>query len=211
MITNKYEPQQKHRLRTVSKIYWDLKPFLRDPNLALGFCYGSKHTVVRSAWRFSNSSMDHHSVCIKLLNRILKLKPTAQVFITDLIGVHSPNLEVVQPLLRLKLVGIVAFVSMKENVFSCKDIVEDDTHVLLYCPQYTSLRNELSNEAEHVLNGFDNLNGTEKVAFILSNPFIANLSAETCHLWNLLYSSLCKYCSSYVLLNNDNFQYLTTF
>ena len=56
-------------------------------------------------------------VCIKLLNRILKLKPTAQVFITDLIGVHSPNLEVVQPLLRLKLVGIVASVSMTESVF----------------------------------------------------------------------------------------------
>ena len=30
-----------------------------------------------------------------LLNRILKLKPTSQLFITDLIGVHSPNLEVV--------------------------------------------------------------------------------------------------------------------
>ena len=58
-----------------------------------------------------------HSTCIKLLNRILKLKPTAQVFITDLIGVHSQNVEVVQPLLRLKLVGIVAFVSMKESVF----------------------------------------------------------------------------------------------
>ena len=37
-----------------------LKPVLRVPNLALSFCDGSKHTVVRSAWRFSNSSMDHH-------------------------------------------------------------------------------------------------------------------------------------------------------
>ena len=44
--------------------YWGwgggLKPVLRVPNLALGFCHGSKHIVVRSAWRFSNSSMDHH-------------------------------------------------------------------------------------------------------------------------------------------------------
>ena len=48
MITNKYEPQQKHRLGTVSKNYWGFKPVLRDPNLALGFCRGSKHTVVRS-------------------------------------------------------------------------------------------------------------------------------------------------------------------
>ena len=35
-------------------------PVLRDPNLALSFYHGSKHTVVRSARRFSNSSMDHH-------------------------------------------------------------------------------------------------------------------------------------------------------
>ena len=38
----------------------ELKPVLRVPNLALSFYHGSKHTVVRSAWRFSNSSMDHH-------------------------------------------------------------------------------------------------------------------------------------------------------
>ena len=29
----KYEPQQKHRLGTVSKNYWGLKPVLREPNL----------------------------------------------------------------------------------------------------------------------------------------------------------------------------------
>ena len=49
-ITNKYEPQQKHRLGTVSKNYTGgLKPVLRDPNLALNFYHGSKHTVVQSA------------------------------------------------------------------------------------------------------------------------------------------------------------------
>ena len=45
--------------RSVLK-YWGLKPVLREPNFALSFCHGSKHTVVRSAWKFSNSSMDHH-------------------------------------------------------------------------------------------------------------------------------------------------------
>ena len=36
--------------RSVLK-YWmgGLKPDLRDPNISLGFCHGSKHTVVRSA------------------------------------------------------------------------------------------------------------------------------------------------------------------
>ena len=59
---NSKEPQQKYRLGTVSiKILGGgLKPVLRAPNLALSFYHGSKHTVVRSAWRFSNSSMDHH-------------------------------------------------------------------------------------------------------------------------------------------------------
>ena len=37
-----------------------LQPVLRAPNLALNFYHGSKHTVVRSGWRFSNSSMDYH-------------------------------------------------------------------------------------------------------------------------------------------------------
>ena len=41
------------------KITGGLKPVLQAPNLALSFYHGSKHTVVRSAWRFSNSSMDH--------------------------------------------------------------------------------------------------------------------------------------------------------
>ena len=36
--------------RSVLK-YWGLKPVLRVPNIALSFCYGSKHLVVRSAWR----------------------------------------------------------------------------------------------------------------------------------------------------------------
>ena len=36
-----------------------LKLVLRVPNLALSFYHGSKHKVVRSAWRFSNSSTDH--------------------------------------------------------------------------------------------------------------------------------------------------------
>ena len=38
------------------KITGVLKPVLRDPNLALSFYHGSRHTVVRSAWRFSKTA-----------------------------------------------------------------------------------------------------------------------------------------------------------
>ena len=45
MITNKYEPQGSAAL--VKNITGGLKPVLRVLNLALGFCHGSKHTVVQ--------------------------------------------------------------------------------------------------------------------------------------------------------------------
>ena len=51
MITNKYEPQQKCRLGTVSKILLGDLTSLSVPNIALSFYHGSKHTVVRSAWK----------------------------------------------------------------------------------------------------------------------------------------------------------------
>ena len=65
-----------YRLGTVSiKILGGggLKPVLRAPNLALSFYHGSKHTVVRSAWRFSNSSMNHHEK-VYLFSKIYTFK-----------------------------------------------------------------------------------------------------------------------------------------
>ena len=58
---NSKEPQQKYPpWNGQYKNTGGLKPVLRAPNLALSFYHGSEHTAVRSAWRFSNSSMDHH-------------------------------------------------------------------------------------------------------------------------------------------------------
>ena len=79
------EPKYKHRQQeqkgtTTEVPPWNgqykntggLKPVLRAPNLALSFYHGSKHTVVRSAWRFSNSSMDHHVKQINQINTMMK-------------------------------------------------------------------------------------------------------------------------------------------
>ena len=50
---NSKEPQQKHRPGTASiKILGGSNQVLQAPNFALSFYHGSKHTVVRSAWRF---------------------------------------------------------------------------------------------------------------------------------------------------------------
>ena len=51
---NSKEPQQKYGQY---KNTGGLKPVLQAPNLALSFYHGSKHTVVRSAWRFSNNKI----------------------------------------------------------------------------------------------------------------------------------------------------------
>ena len=60
MITNKYEPQLKHRLGTVSKkLLGGLNRFYGIPTSPSASIM-AQNTVVRSVWRFSNSSMDHH-------------------------------------------------------------------------------------------------------------------------------------------------------
>ena len=58
--------------RSVLKYWGGLKSVLRVPNLALGFSHGSKHSVVRSAWRFSTSSMDHHEKKKSQINTVMK-------------------------------------------------------------------------------------------------------------------------------------------
>ena len=62
--------------------------------------------------------------------------------------------------------------------FSCKDAVEDEIHVLLHCPGYRSLRDELLYEAEQTLDGFTNLSDTEKISFILTNTSIVKASVK---------------------------------
>lgn len=70
----------------------------------------------------------------------------------------------------------------ERKCFNCRNVVEDETHVLLHCPLYTELRNELFSIAEQILNGFQSLNDSAKVSFILSDPSIVKISAKTCYL-----------------------------
>ena len=71
--------------------------------------------------------------------------------------------------------------------FSCKHAVEDEIHVLLHCPEYRSLRDELLYEAEQILDGFTNLSYTEKISFILTNTSIVKASAKACFFFILFY------------------------
>ena len=55
-------------------------------------------------------------------------------------------------------------------------------HVLLHCPVYSVLRNNIFYEAEQLSNGFLNSSDYEKITFIMTNASIVKLNAKTCYL-----------------------------
>ena len=71
---------------------------------------------------------------------------------------------------------------MERKCFNCQESVEDEVHVLLHCPQYTSLRNKLFSKAGDIRNDFYSLDDNEKISFILSDPSIVKESAKTCYM-----------------------------
>ena len=62
----------------------------------------------------------------------------------------------------------------------CHDGVEDEKHVLILCPVYTSIRAVLYEKATEICNGFRSLTDENKVNFILSNDDIVRFAAKSC-------------------------------
>ena len=64
--------------------------------------------------------------------------------------------------------------------FSCRDVVENEMHVLLHCPEYDTLRDEFLYEAEQISENFTDLSDTGIIYFLLANMFIVKASTKTC-------------------------------
>ena len=63
----------------------------------------------------------------------------------------------------------------------CPDQVEDESHVILICPLYNKIREELFIHASYINDDFMQMNGTEKVVFLFSDSKITQRCAKTCN------------------------------
>ena len=64
--------------------------------------------------------------------------------------------------------------------FNCNDMIEDETHVLLFCPLYDEIRNELFQHAYETEQSFNTLNDIDKLCFLLSRDEMVKFSAKAC-------------------------------
>ena len=65
--------------------------------------------------------------------------------------------------------------------FHCLTKVESEEHVLLECPLYRDIRQELYSKIEIPAITFDALSNNDKVCHLLSASSIINYSAKACH------------------------------
>ena len=68
----------------------------------------------------------------------------------------------------------------------CKTGIEDEKHVILYCPRYEDIRKDLFAKAENVNDQFLRLSDDNKLSFIFSNTEIVKCAAKSC--FNILKS-----------------------
>lgn len=62
--------------------------------------------------------------------------------------------------------------------YVCQNSVESEIHVIVHCPLYQDLREELFNQCKTVEPLFDMMNDERKLCFILSNHDVAHNSAK---------------------------------
>lgn len=65
--------------------------------------------------------------------------------------------------------------------FNC-NVVEDELHVLLHCPLYNKIREELFYTACDIDEHFRNFTDSQKIIFLFSNTNITRLCAKTCYI-----------------------------
>ena len=62
----------------------------------------------------------------------------------------------------------------------CKNGIEDEKHVILKCPQYDDIRQQLFNRAATVNDNFIGFSDIEKLVFLFTNVEVIKQCAKTC-------------------------------
>jgi len=76
--------------------------------------------------------------------------------------------------------------------FNCESEIENEKHVLLFCPLYEHIRNDLFDRIRTSMSDFDLLSPSDQLCHILSNQDCILYSAKACH-DILLYRRTCLY------------------
>ena len=69
----------------------------------------------------------------------------------------------------------------ERTCFHCNTEVEDELHVLIYCPLYNDIRKELLNHAYLCNSDFLSYSTSDKFNFLLSDERIVKFSAKACN------------------------------
>jgi len=65
--------------------------------------------------------------------------------------------------------------------FNCSNLIEDETHIILHCPVYSDIRNNLFTEVLKVNKTFMSLSDCQKMVFLFSNQDLFRIVAKTCN------------------------------
>jgi hypothetical protein len=65
--------------------------------------------------------------------------------------------------------------------FNCTTNVEDEIHVILHCPVYNDIREDLLVKIRQINTVFDTLSDMEKLCYVLNNFEIVKYSAKACY------------------------------
>ena len=64
----------------------------------------------------------------------------------------------------------------------CRNCVENEFHVIMYCDKYNDIRNDIFTKASEVDTLFNSKNDTDKFVFIFSNELLIRTIAKSCHI-----------------------------
>ena len=117
---------------------------------------------------------------IVLLSQLMKLIHTLRILCLFLGVVPLPKFRAGVAALRLETGRFENLAVFQRTCFKCSDLVESEKHVLLSCPLYDDLQQEMYYAISQYKPNFRMLNDYEKIAYKFSSNNVIKAVAKTC-------------------------------